>query len=103
MLHKKSILVITVLLLVAIGAWAWASNGLVDQIGVLSGKVKGDSLVTVGAHVREGAVLVMVDNIAGPAAAVRATGDGIVREVLVKPGDMIHSGDVLVRIEAVHK
>jgi biotin carboxyl carrier protein len=91
-----------ILTLIAV-AWAMASGALVDQKGVLSGRVLAQGLAVPGADVCEGAVLVVVDTITGPAPAVRATVDGKVKEVLVKPGDIIRTGDVLVRIEPARK
>lgn len=101
--RTKSIAVLTVVLVLAAVAWAMASEPLVDQTGVLSGRVLAEGLVSPGASVREGDVLVRVDGLTGPAIAVRANVDGTVGEVLVKPGDTIKSGDVLVRIAPARK
>ncbi len=99
MFRPKSVAVLTVFLLLAAVAWAMAAGPLVDQKGVLSGRVMADGLAVPGAGVREGDVLVRVESLTGPAIAVRANVDGQVREVLVKPGDTVRTGDVLVRIE----
>lgn len=99
MFRPKSIVVMTAVIALLAVAWAMASGSLVDQKGVLSGRVLAEGLVAPGAMVREGAVLVVVDGLTGPAPAVRANIDGKVKEVLVKPGDTIRTGDVLVRIE----
>lgn len=88
---------------ITMGAVLYVSANTVDQKSTLSGAVLPDRLVVAGASVREGDVLVTVAGVAGPATAVRATTDGIVKEVLVHPGEVIHMGDVLVRIEPVHK
>ena len=98
MLHKKSILLVALLLVLAM-AWAVSANSLVDQRSVLAGRVVAQDLVTAGARVKEGAILVEVTSITGSAPAARATVDGVVQEVLVKPGDMVHAGDVLARIQ----
>lgn len=103
MFRPKSIVIMTVVLALVAVAWAMASGALVDQQGVLSGRVLADGLVAPGAAVREGDVLVVVEGLTGPAPAVRANIDGKVKEVLVKPGDTIRSGDVLVRIEPARK
>ncbi len=103
MFRPKSIAILTVAIVLAAAAWAMASGQLVDQKGVLSGRVLAQGLVAPGTNVREGDVLVGVEGLTGPAIAVRANIDGKVREVLVKPGDMIRTGDVLVRIEPVRK
>ena len=97
-LHKKSIILFVVALLIAM-VWVVSAGNLVDQKGVLAGRVVAQDLVTPGTAVKEGRVLVRVESITGPAPAVRATLDGIVREVLVRPGDMVRTGDVLIRIE----
>ncbi|MCE5286567.1 MAG: biotin-requiring enzyme [Pelosinus sp.] len=98
-MKKKIGIIGLLLLLVVFGTWAAAAGNLVDQRGVLSGKVLSDKLVSVGTAVREGDVLVRVATLTGAAPAVRANTDGIVREVLVTPGKNINSGDVLVRLE----
>lgn len=101
--RTKIFAVLAALLVLAAVAWAMAPDSLVDQKGVLSGRVLAEGLVSPGADVREGDVLVRVDGLTGPAIAVRANIDGKVGEVLVKPGDTIRSGDVLVRIEPARK
>jgi pyruvate carboxylase len=91
------------ILLILAATWALASGAAVDQKAVLSGKVLANGLTHSGAVVREGDPLVLVEGIAGPTPAVRANTDGTVSEVLVKPGDPINSGDVLVRIKPANK
>jgi biotin carboxyl carrier protein len=102
MIHKKTI-TLGVSFLLAAMIWVASAANLVDQVGALSGKVSTHNLVTVGTMVKEGMVLVTVDTITGPAPAVRANRDGVVREVLVKPGDGVRTGDVLARIEPATK
>lgn len=103
MAHKKTIIAITVLLVIGVVAWSLAAGQNVDQRGVLSGNVLSNGLVAAGAMVREGDILVYVETITGPAVAVRANVDGVIREVLVKPGDKVKTGDILVRIEPVKR
>jgi biotin carboxyl carrier protein len=103
MLHKRYIILMVVFLTVAVAAWAVGANSLVDQKVVLSGKVMAEGLVMPGTIVREGAILLVVDTITGSVPAARATSDGVVREVLVKPGDVVKSNDVVVRIEPAGK
>lgn len=100
MAHKKSIAIITVLLVIGVVAWCLAAGQTVDQRGVLSGTVLANGLVSPGAVTREGDILVYVETLTGPAVAVRANVDGVVRDVLVRPGDKVRTGDVLVRIES---
>ena len=102
MIHKKSILLGVALLLVAT-IWVASAENLIDQNGVLGGRVVTQNLTTVGTMVKEGTVLVCVESITGSAVAARATRDGIVRELLVKPGDMIRVGQVIARIEPAVK
>ena len=99
MLQKKHVFMLTIALLIVAGVWTVWANNLADQKVVLSGKVLAGGMVSTGASVREGDILLVVNTITGPVPAARATSDGIVREVLVKPGDVVHSGDVVVRLE----
>ncbi len=99
MAHKRSIIIIALLLVLGTVAWSLAAGQTIDQRGVLSGSVLANGLVAPGAMAREGDILVYVETITGPAAAVRANVDGTVREVLVRPGDKVKTGDTLVRIE----
>lgn len=98
MIHKKSI-ALGVSFLLAAMIWVAAAANLVDQTGVLAGRVTAQNLVTVGTVVQEGAILVTVETITGPAPAARANRAGVVREVLVKPGEVVRAGTVLARIE----
>lgn len=100
MLHKKQVILLVVFLTVAVAAWTVWANPLVDQKVVLSGKVMAGGMAAPGTTVREGDILLVVDTITGPVPAARATTDGVVRQVLVRPGDAVRSGDVVVRIEA---
>ena len=97
-IHKK-IIVLGVVVFFAVMVWGASAANLLDQRGVLSGRVVPQELVAPGTVVKEGRVLVRVESITGPAPAVRATLDGVVREVLVRPGDVVRAGDVLARIE----
>lgn len=103
MTHKKSIIAITILLVIGVVAWSLAAGQTVDQHSVLSGNVLPNGLVVAGTMTREGDILVYVETITGPAAAVRANVDGVVREVAVRPGDKVKTGDIVVRIEPVKR
>lgn len=89
--------VLAVLVLLAGTVWA---SALVDHKAVLSGRVSSQCLAVVGQEAREGDVLMRVDTIAGAQPAVRASVDGVVREVLVRAGDTVQAGQVVVRLEA---
>lgn len=97
-MKRNRILILTLIVVIGVVAWASAAT-TVDQKGVLSGKVLATGLVSPGAMVKEGDALVFVESLTGAAPAVRATCDGRVAEVLVKAGDVVRTGDVLVRIE----
>jgi biotin carboxyl carrier protein len=71
----------------------------IEQISTLSGKVSSVGLVHVGQSVREGTPLVNVEGMVGVTPTARANVDGIVVEVNVKPGDLILTNQVVVRIE----
>lgn len=98
---KRSILLVTLVLVISVTAWVMAAGHIVDHRSVLSGHVL--SVVNPGTTVQEGTVLVVVGTLTGPIPAARATTDGVVKEVLVKPGDIIRQGDLVVRIEAAQK
>lgn len=70
---------------------------LVPQKSVLSGTVV--SVVAPGTPVKEGDVLITVNSLAGPVPAVRASGDGIVKEIRTAQGQPVNKQDVLVVIE----
>lgn len=80
---------------------SWAQGALMDQKSVLTGQVSSNGLVQIGMTVRVGTPLVMIDTPVGPVPAVRANVDGVVREVLVQPGEKIQPGVILVRLEPV--
>ena len=100
--HKKSIL-LSVVCILALSVWVASAVNLIDQQSVLAGRVAPQNLVSVGAPVKEGTILVRVESITGAAVAARATRDGFVHEVLVKPGDLIKVGQVVARIEPAVK
>lgn len=95
--NQKRLVTFSILAVILVSAWVSAAGVLVDQHSVLSGKVH--AVVGPGSAVKEGDVLVVVNTIVGPSPAVRATVDGVVREILVKPGQEIRQGAVAVRIE----
>lgn len=92
-----------VVLLAAPPAW-WASAAPVAMIDVkttLAGVVLADDLVDVGERVEDAQVLLYVRTALTGLKSVgaRAPRDGLVREVLVRPGQRVERGDVVVRIE----
>lgn len=97
MTRKQQAILLIVVSTLIISSLVSAAGALVDQKSVLSGKVH--AAIGPGSVVREGDVLVVVNTILGPSPAVRATMDGVVRELLVKPGADVRQGEIAVRIE----
>ncbi|KYZ76356.1 hypothetical protein AXX12_07940 [Anaerosporomusa subterranea] len=98
MTRKQQIMILLVIVMAIFASTlVSAAENLIDQKSVLSGKVH--AAIGPGSVVREGDVLVVVNTILGPSPAVRATTDGIVRELLVKPGADVRQGEIAVRIE----
>jgi biotin carboxyl carrier protein len=98
MTRKQQIaILLTIIIMTFLASSLVSAADLIDQKSVLSGKVH--AAIGPGSVVREGDVLVVVNTILGPSPAVRATMDGIVRELLVKPGADVRQGEVAVRIE----
>ncbi len=98
MFRSKRVVLLTLILLSVFAVWAYADT-LVAQTSTLSGTVSAQGLVLQGAVVREGQVIVAIESVAGVASAARATVDGTVVEVLVKPGDRVKSGQIVARIK----
>ena len=101
--RRSRLILISLFLLLVTTLWVGAANSLIDINSVLSGRIVPNSLVAVGDFVKEGAVLASVESITGVSPTARATRDGVVREVLVKPGDIVRTGQTIVRIEPVNK
>jgi biotin carboxyl carrier protein len=97
MTRKQQLVILVVIVMALLASTLVSAANLIDQKSVLSGKVH--AAIGPGSVVREGDVLVVVNTILGPSPAVRATTDGIVRELLVKPGADIRQGEIAVRIE----
>ena len=93
----KVVLLLTVAVTIFAISLVSAANMLVDQKSILSGKVH--AAIGPGSVVREGDVLVVVNTILGPSPAVRATMDGVVRELLVTPGAEVRQGEIALRLE----
>ncbi|MBI3974765.1 MAG: hypothetical protein HY334_00055 [Armatimonadetes bacterium] len=70
-----------------------------DVKATLTGEVLEAGLVRVGEPVRDGDALVYVRTLVGRGVAARAPHDGVVLEVLVRPGQRItEKGTVVVRL-----
>ena len=97
MLRKHAIIGVTTVAFLIAGSLLVSAKAAVVQISALSGPVT--DMVTSGTAVREGDILVRVSTLTGSVPAARATANGVVTEVLVKPGDLIKSGDAVARVE----
>lgn len=85
----------------AVASGSVAAPALVDVRATLAGTVLAERLVAVGDQVEDGQPLVYVRTaLTGTVAvAARAPVDGIVREVLVHPGQSVERGQVVVRLQ----
>jgi len=83
------------------GAAGSAPAPLQEAKATIAGTVLADGLVEVGAQVQEDQPLVYVRTglTQRTDVAARSRWTGVVREVLVRPGQRVEPGDVLVRIE----
>ena len=97
MLNKKRLALLTVVALLVASVVAYAAAP-VNQVSALNGKVSAKNIVSKGQTVKEGQVLIMIESITGTAPAARANTDGTVTAVMVKPGDMVKSGQVVAQI-----
>ena len=96
---KLMLTVLLMLLGTATLAGVAMAGGLADQRRALNGTVLAEQLAVVGQAVREGDVLVKVQTISGASVAARASSDGTVRQVLVRPGERVAAGQVVVQLE----
>ncbi len=76
-----------------------SAAGVIDHSAVLNGKVAAQGLVKVNDTVQEGQVLVNVETLTGLAPTSRSKVTGVVKEVLVTPGQAVKTGQVVVKIE----
>lgn len=90
-----------VLVLVAcLTAGGSAAPAVLDVKASLAGVVLPDGIVALGVQVDDGEPLVYVRTATEPrAVAATAPRDGVVKEVLVRPGQRIERGAVIVRLE----
>lgn len=94
--------ILVVLIVVVATAEAATAPALLDVKSTLAGVVLADDLIEEGGSVADGQPLVYVRiPLTGTkAVAARAPRDGVVRQVLVRPGQRVEQGDVVVRLEA---
>lgn len=95
-------LAILVVILTAVAAAVLAAPSEVVEVkSTLAGVVQEDRLVRAGDQVEDAQPLVYVRTpLTGTiAVAARAPQDGVIREVLVQPGQRVERGDVVVRLQ----
>lgn len=93
---KRKLIAMLLFACLAAGGVHMALAGGADVRSVLGGTVTWT--VPVGTHVEEGSELVRISTLTGSSAAARANMAGTVREVLVRPGDVINKGSIVARI-----
>lgn len=97
-MKKRYLVFVLLALIMAASAVACAMEGAqVKQQAVISGTVV--KTAAVGSAVRSGDSLVDISTLTGTASAARATVDGTVTQVLVKPGDEIAPGQIIAYIK----
>lgn len=97
MMIKKRLAVLACMALMAAGSMVAEAENRLEQKAVLGGTIH--SVVSSGAKVTEGTVLAEVGTLAGDVPAAKASADGIVAEVRVKPGQDVNRGDIIVVLE----
>ena len=101
MMDRAANVALVVIMLIAAVAAAAPRSTLVEVKSTLAGTVLAEDLVEVGTRVDDAQPLVYVQTAltGSRAVAARAPQDATVREVLVKPGQRVERGDVVVRVE----
>lgn len=99
---KKYMYVVAFAALCTVFVWYHAANAapLVDETSVLNGTVTWTAQA--GTAVKQGSTLVNISTLTGDTSACRASADGTVAEVLVKPGSTIKPGEVVARLQPAH-
>ena len=95
-LKKKTIVILAVVFVIASLGLAYAAASRA-QTSSLSGQVV--SVVSTGARVSEGSVLVTVKTLAGSSPAARSNCNGTVVSVSVSPGSNISAGQVVAQVQ----
>lgn len=97
-MKKRSVIISLVVAILMICASALAMGSKqVEQTAVVSGTVS--NTITAGTVVQSGDSLVEISTLTGTASAARATVDGTVKQVLVRQGDEIKTGQIVAYIE----
>ena len=97
-MKKRYIVFVLVLCMMMAAAAACAmESSQVEQKAVISGTVA--QTIAVGSQVKSGDSLVDISTLTGTSSAARATLDGTVSQVLVKPGDQVSPGQAVAYIQ----
>lgn len=101
-MHGTARWALVILVLAAATAAAAPTPTVLEVKSTLAGVVLADDLVEVGARVDDAQPLIYVRTVltGRKDVAARAPRDGVVREVLVRPGQRVEQGEVVVRLEA---
>ncbi len=94
---KKLLWIGCMVFLLSVGVHTALAGTLLEIRSSLSGEVTWT--VPVGTTVAEGNELIRISTLTGEAVAARAPGNGTVKEVMIKNGDRISAGNLVVRIE----
>lgn len=94
---KRKLIMLSCVFALLMSSVAFAMGSQVEQKAVVTGVVT--STVAPGTNVKMGDSLVEISTLTGTTAASRATANGVVKQVLVKVGDNITPGEVVVYIE----
>jgi len=99
---RATVVLILIILAAAGGAAAAPPSLLHEAKATIAGTVLAEGLVEAGASVEEDQPLVYVRTglTQRTDIAARSRWKGVVREVLVRPGQRVDLGDILVRIES---
>lgn len=97
----RVVALVMICMILAVPPGLAAPPDLLDVKSSLAGVVLEDRLVAVGERVEHAQPLVYVRTplIGTIGVAARAPRDGIIREVLVRPGQRIRHGEVVVRLQ----
>ncbi len=97
----RTVAILVAILIFAAAAALAAPADVLDVKSSLAGVVQEEHLVKIGDQVEDAQPLVYVRTALTGAigVAARAPQDGVIRELLVRPGQRIERGDVVVRMQ----
>ncbi|WP_196593099.1 biotin/lipoyl-containing protein [Pectinatus sottacetonis] len=96
-MKKKLLLAFIIGIGIIAGIYHMATaQSMINEKSALSGTVSWTAVP--GNNVTQGSELVKISTITGSTTACRASADGIVKEILVHPGEKIEAGQIVARI-----